>query len=55
MLNLIATAKPVFCSEESEITAIITEEAESYYQGQKSLEEAVNVIQSRIQVYIHEN
>ncbi len=55
VLNLIATAKPVFCSEESEITAIITEEAESYYQGQKSLEEAVNVIQSRIQVYIHEN
>jgi hypothetical protein len=34
---------------------IITEETESYFAGQKSVDDVAGVIQSRIQLYINEN
>ena len=34
---------------------IITEEAEGYFTGQKSLEDVTNIIQSRANIYINEN
>ena len=38
-----------------EITNIITEEAEAFFKGQKSVADVANVIQSRVQVYVNEN
>ena len=37
-----------------EIMEIIEEEAEFYFQGQKSLDEVTDVIQSRVQLYLDE-
>lgn len=54
VLRLIETAKPVSLSESSEVIQIINEEAEGYYQGQKTAEESAEIIQSRIQIYINE-
>lgn len=34
---------------------LILEEAESYFSGQKTLEEAVNIIRNRAQLYVDEN
>lgn len=48
MLALIDTATPMPFRDTSEITGIINEEAESYYQGQKTVDEVVEIIQSRI-------
>ena len=38
-----------------EITNIITEEAEAFFKGQKSVADVAGVIQSRVQVYVNEN
>ena len=38
-----------------EIVKIIEEEAESYFQGQKTAEQVAEVIQNRVQLYLHEN
>ena len=38
-----------------EIQNIITEEAEAFFTGQKSVQEVVGIIQSRAQVYVYEN
>lgn len=54
VLRLIEAAKPVSLSESGEAIQIINEEAEGYYQGQKTAEEAAEIIQSRIQIYINE-
>ncbi|MCI8402231.1 MAG: extracellular solute-binding protein [Lachnospiraceae bacterium] len=40
---------------DSEIMDIISEEAASYFAGQKSVSEVVDIIQSRVQLYISEN
>ncbi|MDE5951928.1 MAG: extracellular solute-binding protein [Acetatifactor sp.] len=37
------------------ISNIITEEAEAFFVGQKSVQEVAGVIQSRVQVYVNEN
>jgi ABC-type glycerol-3-phosphate transport system substrate-binding protein len=38
-----------------EVMAIIKEEADGYFSGQKSVEDVANIIQSRLQIYINEN
>lgn len=38
-----------------EILNIITEEAEPFFAGQKSVQEVVDIIQSRAQIYVNEN
>lgn len=53
MLDLIQKAKQV-SSVEPKIYNIFMEEVEYYFNGAKSLEETVNVIQSRISMYIKE-
>lgn len=52
--ELIAVAKP---AKGSDITVqqIIMEEAETYFQGQKSVNEVADIIQNRVQLYISEN
>ena len=40
---------------DEELYNIVTEETESYFSGQKSVEEVVNIIQSRAKIYINEN
>ena len=41
--------------EDEAICSIISEEAEAFYAGQKSVEEVANIIQSRVSLYISEN
>lgn len=55
VLALMDEAKPVFYGGEDEVMKIINEEAEGYYSGQKSVDEVVGVIQSRVQIYVSEN
>lgn len=42
-------------TEDTNLNNIITEEAESYFSGQKSVTEVSNIIQSRAQIYVNEN
>ncbi len=55
VLDLMEKAKAIPYSGEDEIMKIITEEAEAFYKGQKSVDEVANVIQSRIHIYVSEN
>ena len=55
VLDLMEKARPVEYSGQDEIMKIITEEAEAFYKGQKSVDEVANVIQSRIHIYVSEN
>lgn len=50
--EMIGIAKP--SDSDNAILSIITEEAESYFQGQKSLKEVQDIIQSRAGLYISE-
>ncbi len=43
------------CAYNEAINEIIFEEAESYFSGQKSVEDVTSVIQSRVKIYINEN
>ncbi len=52
--ELIDVAKPASGVNE-ELTKIITEEAEPFFQGQKSVDDVAGIIQSRIQIYVNEN
>ena len=52
--ELIEVAKPMPTSN-SEVLKIISEEAEAFYTGQKSLEDVVSTIQSRVSMYVGEN
>lgn len=52
--KIIDTAKPSVSSDEM-IMKVISEEAAPYFAGQKSVDEVINVIQSRVQIYISEN
>lgn len=38
-----------------QIMAIITEEAEAFFKGQKTVDEVTPIIQSRVYVYVSEN
>lgn len=40
---------------DNEVRSIIMEEVESYFQGQKSAEDVMTVVQSRVQLYVSEN
>ncbi len=53
--HLIDIAKPANTSGNDEITSIITEEAEGFFKGQKSVADVAKIIQSRVQVYVDEN
>ena len=53
--GLISVAEPSSATGNDEITNIITEEAEAFFKGQKSVADVAGVIQSRVQVYVNEN
>ena len=53
--DLINVAEPSSATGNDEITNIITEEAEAFFKGQKSVADVAGVIQSRVQVYVNEN
>lgn len=54
VLALIDAAKPMAFSDTGEITGIINEEAEGYYQGQKTVDEVAEIIQNRVRLYVNE-
>lgn len=51
--ELIESARPLSAADDR-IMAIIQEEAEPFFQGQKSVEEVADIIQSRVQIYLDE-
>lgn len=55
VLELLPDAMPFFSVKDDEIIKIISEEAPAYYSGQKGMDDVVNIIQSRIQIYVNEN
>ena len=55
VMGLIEAARPVSLDYGSEILNIISEEAEPFYKGQKSVDEVAGIIQSRIKIYVGEN
>lgn len=55
VLALMEKAKPVSYGGQEEIMKIITEEAEAFFKGQKSVDEVAGIIQSRIKIYVSEN
>ena len=54
LLNLIEVAQPA-SNADQEIMTIMEEEAQAFFQGQKSAQDVAGVIQSRVQVYVNEN
>lgn len=52
--EMIENAQPIN-SMDNEILSIITEEADSYFSGDKSAADAAAVIQSRVQIYVNES
>lgn len=52
--ELIDAAVPAFAADQ-EILEIIQEEAEAFFQGQKTVDDVAGIIQSRAQVYMNEN
>ncbi len=55
VMELISVATPASNVSNDEILNIITEEADAYFKGQKTLDDVVNIIQSKAQIYISEN
>lgn len=45
----------IMCTYNEALNNIITEETESYFSGQKSVDEVVDIIQSRAKIYVSEN
>ena len=54
VMQLIESARPVYNSND-EVLNIINEEAAAFWQGQKSVDDVANIIQSRINIYVNEN
>lgn len=54
IVKLIESATSEYATDE-QILEIIVEEAEPFFQGQKSVEDVSGIIQSRIQLYMNEN
>ena len=52
--EVLAVARPVSNTNEK-IMEIINEEGAAYFSGQKSVDDVINVIQSRVQIYVSEN
>ena len=55
ILSLLKDARPVFADSGNEIRNIIVQEAEAFFQGQKSVEEVSKIIQNRVKLYVDEN
>lgn len=55
ILSLLKDAHPVFADSGNEIRNIIVQEAEAFFQGQKSVEEVSKIIQNRVKLYVDEN
>ena len=53
-MALLESAVPAY-SFDNEIFKIIEEEAEGYFQGQKTVDDVAGIIQSRVQIYVNEN
>jgi hypothetical protein len=53
-LALMEVARPV-TSGTDEVYSIISEEAEAYFKGQKTVDEVADIIQSRVKIYVSEN
>ena len=53
--ELLKSADRLSGNVDSQLTNIITEEAEPFFKGQKSAKDAAGVIQNRIQIYVNEN
>ena len=54
ILDLLEGAQPV-SGGDTKILSIINEEAEAFFQGQKSAKDVADIIQSRVNVYVNEN
>lgn len=54
ILALIDDMEPLAAQCDKEIENIIVEEAESYFKGQKSVEDVMEIIQGRVQMYVNE-
>lgn len=52
---LIASAERISENTDQQIMDIITEEAGSFFKGQKSAADVANIIQNRVQIYVNEN
>ena len=53
--KLLSNATMVNTNMDTELMKIITEEAQSYFQGSKSVDDVANVIQNRVNLYLKEN
>jgi hypothetical protein len=53
--EIIDMAKPSNQSTDDNITDIISEEAQAYFDGQKTAEAVAEIIQSRVAIYVSEN
>ena len=53
-MHLLEVAEPAPDLYGSNVSTIVTEEAEAFFKGQKSVEETVSVIQSRVELYVSE-
>lgn len=54
VLHLLEVSKPVPDLFGSKVTSIVTEEAEAFFKGQKTVEEAAGIIQSRVELFVSE-
>jgi len=55
VLDILKKAKPITEGFDQSIIGIIQEEAEAFFQGQKSAEDVAGIIQNRLQNYVNEN
>lgn len=57
MLELISVAKPTneFGGDDMQIVRIVSEEAAAYFNGQKTMDEVIDIIQNRAWIYVNEN
>ena len=53
--SLSSSADRLAGSVNEQLAAIITEETEAFFKGQKSAEDTAGIIQNRIQIYVNEN
>lgn len=55
ILSLFTDARPAFPGSGNEIQNIIAEEAAGFYSGQKTVDEAAEIIQNRANIFVNEN
>ena len=54
MKAIIEAARGIENIKDEKMFSIISEEAQSYFEGQKSAQETASLIQNRVQTYINE-